>query len=399
MISVEEAKHAELLMRALRDHGVQHVGNRDDGNAAWDGLLERTYQLVVLGWQLPGVSGLVLLNRLRRHQLYRVTPILIFSSRLTEADFRLLEELPCTRLLDCAKAARSDVTAAVDSLVEEGDWYRENSGMIENVVDFIEADGSQALQLLRTPLKNAPNPVPLGVLMGRTLREYGFIDEAAELLQAVLARNAQSVPVLTELGKVKHLQGNEKEAFKLLERATALSPSNLQRLCLLGEVSLAMGEPEAAQRHLSAALGVDPDDSVAGAGMELAKKASFPTAPSPDAVARALAVTLNLRGVTLARQGRNTQAIEQYQGALRVLLRNVDRARVAFNIGLCYMRWQKIAEARRWFLEAERFGDGSFAKPRRYLAKLPSDHATAHAEHKAYGGPIIFDDDEESLFG
>lgn len=399
MISVEEAKHAELLMRALRDHGVQHVGNRDDGNAAWESLLERTYQLVVLGWQLPGVAGLVLLNRLRRHQLYRVTPILIFSSRLTEVDFRLLEELPCTRLLDCAKATRGDVTAAVDALIEEGDWYRENSGMIENVLDFIEADGSQALHLLRGPLKNAPNPVPLGVLMGRTLREYGFVDEAAELLQAVLARNAQSVPVLTELGKVMHLQGNEKEAFKLLERATALSPSNLQRLCLLGEVSLAMGETEAAQRHLGAALGIDPDDSVASAGMELAKKATFPTAPSADAVARMLAATLNLRGVTLARQGRSAEAIEQYQGAMRVLLRNVDRARVAFNIGLCYMRWQKVAEARQWFLEADRFGEGKFTKPGQYLAKLPRDQAKAPAEHKTYGGQIIFDDDEEKLFG
>jgi tetratricopeptide (TPR) repeat protein len=341
----------------------------------------------------------MLLNRLRRHPLYRVTPILIFSSRLTEADFRLLEELPCTRLLDCDKATRHEVAAAVDSLLEEGVWYRENSGMIENVVDFIEADGAQALQLLRGPLRNAPNPVPLGVLMGRTLREHGFVAEAAELLQAILARNAQSVPVLTELGKVMHLQGYEKEAFKLLERATALSPSNLQRLCLLGEVSLAMGEPEAAQRHLGAALGIDPNDSVASAGMELAKNATFPTAPSADGVARMLASTLNLRGVTLARQGRHTEAIEQYQGAIRVVLRSIDRARVAFNIGLCYMRWQKVAEARQWFAEADRFGAGAFAKPGQYLAKLPTDQAKAAAEQQLAGGPIIFDDDEEKLFG
>ncbi len=67
---------SELLKR--EGHGVDCVG---DGDLAWQQLTHHSYDLLILDWMLPGLSGLELCTRIR--QLGSSTPVLMLTAKDT----------------------------------------------------------------------------------------------------------------------------------------------------------------------------------------------------------------------------------------------------------------------------------------------------------------------------
>jgi tetratricopeptide (TPR) repeat protein len=370
LVVAESPDHAQQLMKLLATIGLSSAQVVHNGDQAWNVALAKELTFVALGWRVPGVSGLAFLNRLRRHALAALTPVLVASQHLGDADFALLQEFPCTSHLPIPWTT-NEIRARYQGLLKEADWYKKNGALVESLVEMAGQDGDRALELMRGPLAAAPNVAPLAILTARMLRQHGHLEQARTVLADLLARDPDSVLGHSEAGKVHFLLGDHARAKRSLELAHQRSPRNLERLALLGEASLSEGRAEDAEQMFSQALEIDPKDPVSQVGMSLVKTAQgTAVVPNKDAVGFALAGILNGKAIALARSGKVGEAVTHYQAALGCLLGGIAMAQVSFNVGLAFLRWRKPQDALPWFERAVALSGGRLRKAEKYAATI-----------------------------
>ena len=85
LVVEDEASLAELVRYNLEAEGFR-VSIAADGEQAELLFAEDTFNLVVLDWMLPGISGLELCRRLRRRDATKAVPILMLTARGEEED-------------------------------------------------------------------------------------------------------------------------------------------------------------------------------------------------------------------------------------------------------------------------------------------------------------------------
>ncbi len=359
-----------LIAAHLGRMGVAELDLREDGEAAWAALQKKKYDLIVLDWKLPKLSGMALFNRIRRRRDYRTTPLLVVSGLLEKHDFRLLQEFPCTGLME-KPFTMVLFQNRVESLLKETIWYGQNETLINTLLDAVKHDGKKAEQLLKQILKKAPNPIPLALIAARRLTKDRMLKQSQAILESVLKLDDNCIIAMNELGKTLHLQGRHKQALDVLRQANRLSSQNLTRLCLIGEVELNLNDPESARAYFEKALEFDPQDSKAKAGMVVSGNLKeMLEAPDAMQVPRSFASLMNTMGIALVRNSNYAKGIEQYRSALAFLHTDLDAARVAFNLGLGFLRWRKPAEALPWFQKAEAIAPESFSKASGYVRQL-----------------------------
>jgi len=198
-----------------------------------------------------------------------------------------------------------------------------------------------------------------------------MLKQAQTVLEGVLALDENSIIAMNELGKTFHLLGRHKQALDVLRQATRLSSQNIQRLCLIGEVELNLKDPESARTFFEKALEFDPDDAKAKAGLVVSGNLKeMLEAPNPMQVPQSFASILNTMGITMVRNQNFSKGIEQYRSALAFLHDGTDVGRVAFNLGLGYLRWGKPHEALPWFQKSETLVPKGFGKASSYIRQI-----------------------------
>ena len=85
LVVEDETALAELIRYNLAAEGYR-MAIAADGEEAEVLLAEDSFDLVVLDWMLPGISGLELCRRLRRRDTTRALPVLMLTARGEEGD-------------------------------------------------------------------------------------------------------------------------------------------------------------------------------------------------------------------------------------------------------------------------------------------------------------------------
>lgn len=399
LVVLEEEREVEVLRQLLQDAEVSNIIVQTSGNAAWQDIIQQKIDLLVTGWNLSGVSGIALFNRFRQLPQHVFTPVMVVSEHLAEEDFSLLQELPCIRLLKKRPINQPNFDEVFQGLLGDATWYFNNQSAIENIIDFSESNGVKALGLLRTPLMQAPDPIPLALLVARKLREGEFIDEAIGLLEDILKRDKDCTIALSELGKSHFIKGHYLEATKYLDRAHSLSPKNVARLCLLGEIDLVREEHSEALSRFARALEIDPSDATSIAGAQMVKEAnrariegrSGKLSMDGGSITHSLAGVLNMNAISLTRAGKFGPGIEAYNAALNLITRNSVRAKVAYNVGLAFMRWSKWEKALEWFSHSSSIAEPGFGKAAYYVT-LMEEKIKALQESPGETSETVFDE-------
>lgn len=342
-----------LIANHFERMGITNVQTVENAVDALEACKERRFDFIVSDWKLQGMSGLAFFNRLRNLPEYRTIPLMVVSGFVDKDDFRLLQEFPCTSLVE-KPFTRVIFQKCVESLVAESTWYGQNSTLIDAVLEAVKYDGDKAELLIREITKKAPNPIPVVILAAKRLVKNDMLNPARKILELIVEKDDRCVPALSELGKILHMQGEHQRALDYLRAASKLSPHNIRRLCLLGEVELNLNDVEAARIFFAKALVADPDESTALAGMVVADNMSeFVPVSTAKEISRNFASLMNTLGITMVRNGQFSKGIEQYQSAMYFLQKNEDNAKVAFNLGLGFLRWGKPKDALPWFKKSE----------------------------------------------
>ena len=64
----------------LRQLGLKHIEFAEDGDEAWKLINEARVDLVLLDWNMPRLSGLSLLERIRRSESYAKLPVIMITA-------------------------------------------------------------------------------------------------------------------------------------------------------------------------------------------------------------------------------------------------------------------------------------------------------------------------------
>jgi two-component system, chemotaxis family, chemotaxis protein CheY len=69
-----------VIRRILRDMGLENVVEADNGRKAWDLLLERKFDIVICDWNMPRMSGLDLLEKVRADRSLADLPFMMVTA-------------------------------------------------------------------------------------------------------------------------------------------------------------------------------------------------------------------------------------------------------------------------------------------------------------------------------
>ena len=352
--------------------GIQSFETFTDCDSVWGALRKNSYDIMLLDWKLPGkVSGLALFNRIRRRSKLSLSPVLVISGFVEKDDFRLLDEFPCTALLEKPFTFQA-FTDKIKGLWTEYQWYLKNLKVVQGAFTTCEHDPEKAVPMFMGIIKNSPNPVPLTTVVGKFLSDQGCIDQAEPIFLSVLKYDAKNVFAMSELAKIYYKQNRIDEAINILGAAHEISPHNMERLCFSGQLEVTKGNTENAKAKFAKALEIDEEDTKARSGMLIAGNATefFSSAANSISVTKNFASLMNIIGISKIKAGSYKDGLTQYLAALNFLDDPTDQARVMFNVGLGHLKNKNVGKASKWFQRAALAGGKSFDKPGKYLQEI-----------------------------
>jgi CheY-like chemotaxis protein/Tfp pilus assembly protein PilF len=361
---------SKVLASVLRKLDV-HTESVQSATIAFQKLEQKLPDFLIVDWRLPDLTGLQIINRVRQRPGMLLLPMLVMSQKVRPADFRLLEEYPLTRLLtkpfDGGQALQ-----AIRDVWEEKNWYNIHSDRLNQALRELSSGSEHAVEVFKELVTTAPFKMPLALLGARILREQGQLSWAESLAQKVVEADPNSILALNELGKIYHLSGLHSLAIKMFANAATLSPDNVERLCLLGENELKIRDYRSADKHFEQALKIDHEQPKALAGRLVISNIEeyFKTCDPQATAPLSFASLCNTIGITMVRAGRFEEGMKQYESAMVFAGNNHDSARVAYNLGLGYVRWNKPQEARDWFLKSFEISGNLFTKAKELAMRV-----------------------------
>lgn len=69
-----------IVKNLLRDLGFSNTHEADDGNTAWPMLQNGDFDFVVTDWNMPGMTGMDLLKKIRADERLKGTPVLMVTA-------------------------------------------------------------------------------------------------------------------------------------------------------------------------------------------------------------------------------------------------------------------------------------------------------------------------------
>lgn len=370
LIAGDDAAFVPMAKRHLTDLGIGIVTHVTDGKQAWDELDRGGYDLIVMNWQLAALSGIALFNRIRHDPRYTMVPVIACSSKVQLDDFRLLDEFPCSRLLE-KPSTQGNFHKTIIAVIQEAEWYRKRRPYTEKLFAQAYHDPERVGKTIKQLLKDAPNPIPASLMVADILYNQGHFQQAEVVFRKVLAYSHDSIPALNGIGKVLYRRGKPEEAFTFLRIAWRRCEQNIERLCLLGELEIGQHDSKSAAQYFEQALKIDTSHEKAHAGVIICRNLDeYVQRNSTVGLPRSFASICNSVGISLIRNEKMDNGLAQYRAALNFLGEDSAASLVMFNIGLGYARWQKWNEAYEWFAKSAEKSPPQFNKSRRWVERL-----------------------------
>lgn len=69
-----------IIINLLRQLGFTNMTEADDGTTAWDKLQAEHVDLIVSDWNMPKMTGMDLLRKVRADERYRATPFIMVTA-------------------------------------------------------------------------------------------------------------------------------------------------------------------------------------------------------------------------------------------------------------------------------------------------------------------------------
>lgn len=343
---------------------------------ARDALIGQPRSLLFVDWNLgPDVAVQILKEGRGQGDGLNLRPILLLIPNVTSEIAAIAMEYSVTKIFAGQLSA--------PSLKEQIGQVRQMTEADEAIVDQLASiagarkSGDQSLvgEILSDLYEQYPNDLRLLVEYAEHLIETNQWVKAEVLLHPLWNREPPYIRALSAYSRCLIKKGSLSDAEGVLKRAKVINPYNVDRLISLGDLLLTSGKVQEAQANYSEALQFDRGNKDAKAGkakcqllqndindaLNLVKDIATP---------RELASIFNMAAVIASRDKKYEHSVKLYQTAIGLVASDSWLvARLAFNQGLAFHKWNKPQEAREQFDLAMKL-DPAYAKAARVTAAL-----------------------------
>jgi tetratricopeptide (TPR) repeat protein len=315
-------------------------------------------------------SGVALtLNRIKSLEELSLLPILLIPGQGGHDAINLITEYPCTIALP-KPASALQISKALTLLSREAEWYTENIPSIESSIRKIEK-ASDLTEVKTTLESSTGHGTALGFIFAELAAKHNILNLAEIAYRWILSKDQNNLRAIAGLGRSLFLLDKSDEAAAYLRIARRQSRANIERLCMLGEIAIKDGKMRHASRSFTEAKTIDPDNHRIQAGLDVISNFEQSVAfRAGQGLAHSLIQTYNIVAISHVQDRKMDSAIGIYKGALKISSEPKVKARIEFNIGLCYLKFGKNADATIWFKKSLETGHNLFTRAQQYLDKL-----------------------------
>jgi DNA-binding response OmpR family regulator/Tfp pilus assembly protein PilF len=215
-------KSIRNMLNVMNYGSTYHIAS--NGLEAWNILQEKKVDLSIIDWNMPLMSGVELLSRIREDKDLRDMPVVMVTG---EAHREIV-----------AEAAEADV----DNYLLKPFSLKILGERVDRVIEKA----------------NNPSPMFYHLKMARDFEEDGNFEAAIEEIKHAMELDSESTRPLRELGRVYIQRDDLKEAEKWLKQAITTNKLDAIAYHHLGELHVKDGNIEKAAKYFDEAMNISP---------------------------------------------------------------------------------------------------------------------------------------------
>jgi tetratricopeptide (TPR) repeat protein len=384
----------QVIARGLAALGSgSEVTYKETAAEALSHFANRRPDFVVFDWSLCGAQDACgFLQRLRKISGCRNVPIILFAKELSTQLLSIGTEYGVAKSLQ-ERALGETLAPAVESVLAE---LSKPSSLRSHLVRLELAAEKEAFGEVDRIVEDfyhlyPEHPRSLVEFANLCIRR-GNWNKARQVSAKAAEKFPDNLRVVNLTARLDMHEGKRGEALRKLEQADLVSPKNLERLVLFGDVFRTSGDNDTARAYYGQALEVDDGSKDAKKGLGLVELTEgdvnaalelFRDAASEEEIGG----FFNNTAILAVRSGEFEKAGRLYEAARGALRADPLRAKVTFNLGLAYRKWNKPAQAAGAFVQALRY-DAEHEKAQKALAEFPEELVAKVREKVEAGVPI-----------
>lgn len=335
----------QLMRSILRNNNYRKVYTARDGKSALGMLDKNKIDFVITDWQMPNMTGIELLTKIRSHPKYHHLPVLMVTEEMTEEKVIYAveegvdgyQQKPFTeeRIIDAIKSIFRERLNP-----DEMQYQIQKLSLLKIYERYDEAiDYAQQL------LSQKEHPAVLSIL-GECYFNVEDFENARKYIDRLLEIKIDS-RALNLLGKICMKEDKQEEALQYFKQASIKNPLNRARKIELGNVYVELGLADEATEIFDAIIASDPTDlNLVDMGSVYLnsgniKKAGKFLKQVVDPIPETLGV-FNKYAVELRKIGEYEEAIQQYLKCLSLIPGNHV---ILYNLGRVYFEIGRYDEA------------------------------------------------------
>jgi Flp pilus assembly protein TadD len=367
----------QTINRCLTEVGCpdpQVVETHSDALAAF--VVKRP-DIVVYDWSVSDMQeSCAFLQKLRKSGGCRGVPILVFAKELSAQLVAIGTEYGFTKVLTERSLAKT-LSPAIESILS--DLARPSSlrtQLLRLDSAFEKKAYGEVDRLVEDFYHLHPEHPRAVVEYSNLCIRRGNWTKASQVAQTAREKFPDNLRVSNLSIRIAMHEGDKAGALALLEKSDLLSPKNIERMVLFGDVFRASGDNDSARAFYDQALEVDPQNPEARKGLGVVELSEGDINSALDlfrdsASEEEIGGFFNNTAVLAVREMQFEKAVRLYKAANRALNSKVLKAKVTFNLGLAYRKWNKQDEAVRAFCEAVDL-DPAYEKAQKVIESYPA---------------------------
>lgn len=367
------------LVELLPDMGFKDVHEARGTNDALTLLRTFDPDIVAIDWNLSTPERMTeFLQKFRKLEGKRSTSILVLASEFTPSLIAIASEYNVAKLM-MKSTLKLALKPAIQAIMQERAQPSPVKTMLLKLEDAMEKSKPGELDaIIEEFYTHFPDHPRAQLEYGNLALRKGRIEDARKIAQRALAGAPNNLRAMNLLSRVLMREGKRQEALDVLSQAELVSPKNLERLVMLGDCFIQLGDYQKARATYSDALDVDAESPDARRGMGVVELNDGDVNKALDlfrdsATEEELAGFFNTAAIVAVKAGNFDKGVQLYESAKLPIKKPQLLAKVFFNMGLAFRKWNKVKKAEECFERALDFAP-KFEKAKLQIEDLRKQH-------------------------
>jgi len=254
------ANMRRTIKNMLRQLGYARITEAENGLDAWRKLPIENIDVAIVDWNMPQMSGVELLRRIRADEKFAQIPIIMVTAENEADSIAEAAEAGCSAYIIkplVVKVLAEKITAALGK--------KEKILPLDALLSLAKvlADAGQfnkAVDHLKSAMIMSPSSPSVYLAFGDLFMQRGMMDDAEKAYQKAVIVEPQFTLAYDRLADLYARKGEMRKSIEALLGAVSKSPRNAARQTKLGKAQLEQGMVREAKAAFENAIKLEPDN-------------------------------------------------------------------------------------------------------------------------------------------